>query len=85
MTAIGGVRELIIYQQQPGFLAAIEQNVRAGMKPRSCLGLSPAVPTWVLESSGFLLVWLAIFLLIHIQDATLPVITATVALLTLTW
>ena len=84
MTAIGGVRELIIYQQQPAFLAAIEQNVRAGMKPRSFLGLSPAVPTWVLESSGFLLIWLAIFLLIHIQDATLPVITATVALLTLT-
>lgn len=84
MTAIGGVRELIIYQQQPVFLAAIEQNVSAGMKPRSFLGLSPAVPTWVLESSGFLLIWLAIFLLIHIQDATLPVITATVALLTLT-
>ena len=84
MTAIGGVRELIIYQQQPAFLAAIARNVRAGMKPRSFLGLSPAVPSWVLESSGFLLIWLAIFLLIHMQDATLPVITATVALLTLT-
>ncbi|MDE7065777.1 MAG: ABC transporter ATP-binding protein/permease, partial [Desulfovibrionaceae bacterium] len=84
MTAIGGVRELIIYQQQPVFLAAIERNVRAGMEPRSFLGLSSAVPGWVLESSGFLLIWLAIFLLIHMQDATLPVITSTVALLTLT-
>ncbi len=84
MTAIGGVRELIIYQQQPAFLATIARNVRAGMKPRSFLGLSPSVPSWVLEGSGFLLIWLAIFLLIHIQDATLPAITATVALLTLT-
>lgn len=84
ITAIGGVRELIIYQQQPAFLDAIQRYIHAGMKPRSFLGISASIPAWTLESAGFLLIWLAIFLLIHIQDATLPVITATVALLTLT-
>lgn len=84
ITAIGGVRELIIYQQQPAFLDTIQRDIHAGMKPRSFLGISACIPVWTLESSGFLLIWLAIFLLIHIQDATLPVITATVALLTLT-
>ena len=84
ITAIGGVRELIIYQQQPAFLDAIHRYIHAGMKPRSFLGISASIPAWTLESAGFLLIWLAIFLLIHIQDATLPVITATVALLTLT-
>lgn len=84
LTAIHGVRELIIYQQQPVFLAAIAAHIRSGMRARTFLGLSPTVPTWVLESSGFLLIWLAIFLLFRFQDAGLSTITATVALLTLT-
>lgn len=83
-TAIGGVRELIIYQQQPVFLKEIARHVQDGMRPRSFLGLSPSIPSWVLESSGFFLIWLSIFLLIHIQGASLTVITTTVALLTLT-
>lgn len=84
MTAMGGVRELIIYQQQPVFLKAIGNQVEAGMRPRTFLALSASVPTWALESSGFFLIWLAMFLLIFAQDASLPVITTTVALLTLT-
>ncbi len=84
MTALGGVRELIIYQQQPIFLKAIGDQVNAGMRPRTFLGLSATVPTWTLESCGFFLIWLAMFLLIFVQDAGLPAITTTVALLTLT-
>ncbi len=84
MTAVGGVREVIIYQQQPVFLEAVHRQVRAGMKPRSFLGVSAAVPTWTLESGGFFLIWLGIFLMIHVQDAVLPAIAATVALLALT-
>lgn len=84
MTALGGVRELIIYQQQPVFLKAIAEQVTAGMRPRTFLGLSSTVPTWTLESCGFFLIWLAMFLLIFTQNASLPVITTTVALLTLT-
>lgn len=84
VTAIGGVRELLIYQQQPEFLKEIARHVRDGMRPRSFLGLSPSIPSWVLESSGFFLIWLSIFLLIHVQNASLSAITTTVALLTLT-
>lgn len=84
MTALGGVRELIIYQQQPVFLKAIGDHVDAGMRPRTFLGLSATIPTWTLESCGFFLIWLAMFLLIFVQNAGLPAITTTVALLTLT-
>lgn len=84
MTALGGVRELIIYQQQPVFLKAIGDQVSAGMRPRTFLGLSATVPTWTLESCGFFLIWLAMFLLIFFQNASLAAITTTVALLTLT-
>lgn len=84
MTAMGGVRELIIYQQQPAFLKAISDQVDAGMRPRTFLSLSATVPTWTLESCGFFLIWLAMFLLIFGQNASLPALTTTVALLTLT-
>lgn len=84
MTALGGVREIIIYQQQPVFLKAIGDQVNAGMRPRSFLGLSATIPTWTLESCGFFLIWLAMFLLIFGQNAGLATITTTVALLTLT-
>lgn len=84
MTALGGVRELIIYQQQPVFLKAIGEHVEQGMRPRTFLGLSSTVPTWTLESCGFFLIWLAMFLLIFAQHASMPVVTTTVALLALT-
>lgn len=84
MTAMGGVRELIIYQQQPAFLKVISDQVDAGMRPRTFLSLSATVPTWTLESCGFFLIWLAMFLLIFGQNASLPALTTTVALLTLT-
>ena len=84
MTAISGIRELIIYQQQAAFLQAIREQVRAGMQPRSFLGISSAVPTWTLESGGFCLIWLCIYMLTHFQNADLATITTTVALLALT-
>lgn len=84
MTAMGGVRELIIYQQQPVFLKAVRDQIEAGMRPRTFLAQTPSVPTWTLESCGFFLIWLAMFLLIFAQNAGLPVITTTVALLALT-
>ena len=84
MTAMGGVRELIIYQQQPVFLKAIGDHVSEGMRPRTFLGLSATVPTWALESCGFFLIWLAMFLLVFAQKASLPVVSTTVALLALT-
>ncbi|MBQ4133752.1 MAG: ABC transporter ATP-binding protein [Desulfovibrionaceae bacterium] len=82
--AMGGVRELLIYQRQPVFLEEIARHVHAGMRPRSFVSISPGVPAWTLESSGFFLIWLAIYLLIHLQDASLAAITTTVALLVLT-
>lgn len=84
MTALGGVREIIIYQQQPVFLKVIDDQMGIGMRPRTFLELSATVPTWTLESCGFFLIWLAMFLLIFVQDASLAAITTTVALLTLT-
>lgn len=84
MTALAGIRELIIYQQQFVFLQAITKKVQAGMRPRTFLCISSNVPSWTLESGGFCLIWLCIYLLTHWKNAELTTITSTVALLALT-
>lgn len=84
MTAMGGVREIIIYQKQKIFLKKISDYISAGIRPRSFLNISASAPTWILETFGFFLVWIVIFLMIFIQNASLPEITTTVALFTLT-
>lgn len=84
VTAIGGVREIIIYQTQKKFLDTIRQYTQKCMRPRSFLNISPTVPTWTLESAGFLLIWFVVFYLIKLQDAGIARITATVALIALT-
>lgn len=84
VAALGGVREIIIYQRQRVFLDTITREVRLGMRPRSFLNISAAIPTWTLEGAGFILIWLVLVLLIRFQGADLTQVTATVALLTLT-
>lgn len=84
VTAIGGVREIIIYQKQQRFLDAIRQYTQKCIRPRSFLSISATVPTWTLESAGFMLIWFAVFYLITVQDAGIARITATVALIALT-
>lgn len=84
MTAMGAVRELIIYQKQDVFLNVIQKWINAGMKPRSFLGLSSAVPAWTLESAGFFLIWFTIFFFTIAKNETLSAITAAVALISLT-
>lgn len=82
--ATGGIREIIIYQQQDFFHNEIKKKIIEGIKPRSFLGISSAIPSWTLESCGFFLIWFALFFLIFVQHATLAVINMSVALLALT-
>lgn len=83
-TALAGVRELIIYQKQPEFLREIHKSVSFGIAPRAFLLLSPAVPTWTLESSGFFLIWLTIYGMLYFSGATHAQVSETIALLALT-
>ena len=84
MTAIGGVRECIIYQRQSTFLNAIASHVCAGMRPRTFLSISSTVPTWTLESAGFLLIWFVVFLLIRVENAEIGTIATSVVFLAFT-
>lgn len=84
MAAVRGIREILIYQQQSAFLRAITQAVEKGIRPQAFLGVAPPIPSWVLESVGFLLIGLTLAWLVLVQDADKAEITASIAMLTLT-
>lgn len=84
MAAVRGIREILIYQQQPEFLRAIAQSVKKGIRPQAFLGVAPPIPSWVLESSGFLLIGTTLAWMVLVQNAGRAEITASIAMLTLT-
>ena len=84
MAAVRGIREILIYQQQPAFLRAITQAVEKRIRPQTFLGIAPPIPSWILESTGFLLIGLTLAWLALVQDADKSEITTTIAMLALT-
>lgn len=84
MAAVRGIREILIYQQQPVFLRAISQAVTNGLRPQAFLQTASPIPSWVLESVGFLLIGLTLAWMTLAQDASRAAITANIAMLTLT-
>lgn len=84
MAAVRGIREILIYQQQPIFLRAIAQAITNGIRPQAFLQMAPPIPSWVLESMGFLLIGTTLAWMTLVQDASRAVITANIAMLTLT-
>jgi len=84
MAAVRGIREILIYQQQPVFLRAIAQGMAKGVLPQAFLSFAPPIPTWVLESVGFSLIGLTLAWLVFVQDADRTAIIASIAMLTLT-
>ena len=84
MSAMRGIREVLIYQQQPVFLRAIAQAMERGVRPQVFLGFAPPIPSWVLESVGFSLIGLTLGWLIFARDAGRAEIVTDIAMLTLT-
>jgi ABC-type bacteriocin/lantibiotic exporter with double-glycine peptidase domain len=84
MCATKGIREVLIYRQQPAFLRALLQATLKGREPRTFMNIAPTLPTWVLEGTGFAVVIITIVYLVYVQDASAKRITAALALLLLT-
>lgn len=83
-TALNAVREIIIYQKQEVFLREITRHVNKAIQSGSFLSISPSIPSWVLESGGFFLIWLTIYLMVNFSAASHAVISETIAFLALT-
>ena len=83
MIAQKGVREILCFQNQEAFIKAIEKNIQERIPPQTFLNLSPMIPSWLLEISGFGTILLALLYLIK-SGAAMPQIVGSVSLLLLT-
>ncbi len=83
IAAMNGIREVLIYRQQPVILESVSQAIRDGIRPRAFLGIAPPIPTWVLEVVGFGMISAAVAILAK-QGASMDKINATVAIILLT-
>jgi len=83
MSALRGIREVLIYRQQPVFLKSVADAARDGTRHRAYLTIVNSVPSWTLEASGFFIISLAILMLIQLQNASMAQITTIVILLML--
>lgn len=84
LNAMRGLREALIYQQQDVFFEKFRKACLDGVADRVFIELAPPIPTWVLETAGFFVIFAAIALMIEINNASMPEITAVVSIIMLT-
>jgi ATP-binding cassette, subfamily B, bacterial PglK len=83
MSAMNGIREVIIYRQQPTFTQKYLEACQMGVGSRVFLNIAAPIPTWVLEVVGFAIIPAAIWLLIRFRGANMAEIAGTVAIVML--
>ena len=81
--AMRGIREVLIYRQQPIFQQKFQESCQAGIRARSFLNIAPPIPTWILEVFGFAAIPCTIWLMILTQDADMAAIAKVVTLVML--
>ena len=83
MVAMNGIRDVLIYRQQPVFFKSYQEACRKGKNARSFLTIAPPIPSWILEVCGFLVIPSTIWLLITTDDASMPTIAGVITVVML--
>lgn len=83
MNAMNGIRETLIYRQQEVFFNKFQAVCVAGVKNRVFMRMAPAVPTWVIETAGFLAIPITLFIMLTYQDASMARITGVMTVIML--
>lgn len=78
-----GIREILIYRKQQTFLDNIVNCIREGIGPRTFLFLSGSIPGWLLEISGFIIIFAVMYYMVD-SGLPMPDIIAAMSLLLLT-
>lgn len=84
MCATRGIRDVLVYRQQKIFLRSVVDSAKHGIDARAFNTLAPTMPTWVLESTGFMIVVLSLAYLVFVDHADIARITKALGLLLLT-
>ena len=83
MVAMNGIREVLIYRQQPVFFKSYQDACLKGKNARAFLLVAPPIPSWILEICGFLVIPCAIWLLIATEDADMSTIAGVLTIIML--
>ncbi len=83
LNAMHGIREVLIYRQQPVFFQKYIDACRAGIKARSFLNIAPPIPSWILEVFGFAAIPATVWLLIKTENADMATIASVVTMVML--
>lgn len=78
-----GVREIIIYQKQRTFLNNITQNIKKLTPHRVFLSFSGQIPGWLLEVSGFMIIFGAMVYMVG-AGIPMPEVLSTMSMLLIT-
>lgn len=83
MNAMNGIRETLIYRQQGVFFDRFREACINGVWDRSFLTLAPSIPTWILETAGFLIILATMGLMYSLLDASIAHVTAVLTMIML--
>jgi ABC-type multidrug transport system fused ATPase/permease subunit len=83
LSAMRGIRETLIYRQQKIFFERYRQVREDGVTDRAFLALAPPMPTWILETMGFLII-AGILGMFVLEDASSARISAVLTMIMLT-
>lgn len=83
LNAMHGIREILIYRQQRAFKSAFVQACEKSIPPVAYLNIAPTLPTWVLETFGFISIVLTFAGMYGFLDASMPRIAAVLTMLML--
>ncbi|MDR2055730.1 MAG: ATP-binding cassette domain-containing protein [Desulfovibrio sp.] len=83
MNAMHGIRETLIYRQQEVFFESFRAACLNGMKGRAFLLMAPPIPTWTLETVGFLVIPVTLWAMYALQDASMARITGVLTMIML--
>ncbi|MDR1946865.1 MAG: ABC transporter ATP-binding protein/permease [Desulfovibrio sp.] len=83
MNAMQGIREVLIYRQQPVFYEKFKEACLGGVPGRAFLSVASPIPSWILEVVGFMVIPVTLYMMLHFYDASMARITGVLTMIML--
>ncbi|MDR1489730.1 MAG: ABC transporter ATP-binding protein/permease [Desulfovibrio sp.] len=83
LSAMNGIREVLIYRQQPVFFKTFHDACQGGVPSRAFLAIAPPIPPWVLEVVGFLAIPITLGVMFWLYDASMARMTGILTMIML--
>jgi ABC-type multidrug transport system fused ATPase/permease subunit len=83
LNAMRGIREALIYRQQPVFFETFRKACHDGLLDRAFLTMAPPVPACILETLGFMVIPVTLWAMYALQDASMARITGVLTMIML--